>query len=113
MTCAATACSFGFARSVSPKAATAFEVQQTRSPQTLGWPTKMAVAMLLGAFTIERVGTRDDTPARERFAFATGPVGLEMKRSREGADDDDQCLQPASPSSFFVGTVTSQTSAKL
>ena len=43
---------------------------------------KMAVAMLLGAFTIERVGTRDDTPARERFAFAMGPVGLEMKLAR-------------------------------
>jgi hypothetical protein len=39
---------------------------------------KMAIAMLLGGFTITRVGTRDGKPARERFAFAMGPVGLEM-----------------------------------
>jgi cytochrome P450 len=39
---------------------------------------KMAIAMLLGGFTIRRVGTRDGAPARERFAFAMGPVGLEM-----------------------------------
>ena len=40
---------------------------------------KMATAMLLRAFAIERVGTGDGKPARERFAFAMGPVGLEMK----------------------------------
>ena len=39
----------------------------------------MATAMLLRAFAIERVGTGDGKPARERFAFAMGPVGLEMK----------------------------------
>ena len=43
---------------------------------------KMAIAMLLGGFAIERVGTRDGTPARERFAFAMGPVGLEMRLGR-------------------------------
>jgi hypothetical protein len=42
---------------------------------------KMAIAMLLGGFTIDRVGTRDGGPARELFAFAMGPVGLEMKLS--------------------------------
>ena len=40
---------------------------------------KMAIAMLLGGFTIDRVGTRDGAPARELFAFAMGPVGLEMQ----------------------------------
>ena len=40
---------------------------------------KMAIAMLLGTFTIDRVGTRDGTPAAELFSFAMGPVGLEMK----------------------------------
>jgi hypothetical protein len=40
---------------------------------------KMAIAMLLGGFTIEHVGTRDGSPARELFAFAMGPVGLEMR----------------------------------
>ena len=40
---------------------------------------KMAIAMLLGGFTIDRVGTRDGAPAKELFAFAMGPVGLEMK----------------------------------
>ncbi|MEO5845292.1 MAG: cytochrome P450 [Caldimonas sp.] len=40
---------------------------------------KMAIAMLLGGFTIDRVGTRDGSPARELFAFAMGPVGLEMR----------------------------------
>jgi cytochrome P450 len=39
---------------------------------------KMAIAMLLGGFTIDRVGTRDGTPATELFAFAMGPVGLQM-----------------------------------
>jgi hypothetical protein len=34
--------------------------------------------MLLGGFTIDRVGTRDGTPATELFAFAMGPVGLQM-----------------------------------
>ena len=43
---------------------------------------KMAIAMLLGGFAIERVGTRDGKPARERFAFAMGPVGLEMTLAR-------------------------------
>ena len=43
---------------------------------------KMAVAMLLGRFELQRVGTRDGQPARERFAFAMGPVGLEMTLRR-------------------------------
>jgi cytochrome P450 len=43
---------------------------------------KMAIAMLLGSFEIERVGTRDGKPARELFAFAMGPVGLKMKLAR-------------------------------
>ena len=43
---------------------------------------KMAIAMLLGRFDLQRVGTRDGRPARERFAFAMGPVGLEMTLGR-------------------------------
>jgi cytochrome P450 len=58
---------------------------------------KMAIAMLLGGFAVERVGTRDGTPARERFAFAMGPVGLEMRlgrrseRRQEGSGDNPGC----------------------
>ena len=43
---------------------------------------KMAMAMLLGSFRIEHVGTRDGKPARELFAFAMGPAGLRMKLAR-------------------------------
>jgi len=42
---------------------------------------KMAMAMLLGNFSIDRVGAADGKPARELFAFAMGPVGLRMKLS--------------------------------
>ena len=40
---------------------------------------KLAMAMLLRTFSIERVGTIDGRPTRELFAFAMGPVGLRMK----------------------------------
>jgi cytochrome P450 len=44
---------------------------------------KMAMAMLLGSFSLERVGTHDGKPAREMFAFAMGPVGLRMRLGME------------------------------
>jgi cytochrome P450 len=40
---------------------------------------KLAMAMLLRTFKIERVGTQSGQPARELFAFAMGPVGLRMR----------------------------------
>ena len=40
---------------------------------------KMLIAMLLANFEIESVGTVDGRPARERFAFAMGPMGLRMR----------------------------------
>jgi cytochrome P450 len=46
---------------------------------------KMAISMLLGRFEVEQVGTRDGKPARELFAFAMGPVGLEMRLRRAPA----------------------------
>jgi len=45
---------------------------------------KMAMAMLLGRFDIEQVGTEDGTEVRERLAFAMAPVGLCL-RLRERA----------------------------
>jgi len=42
---------------------------------------KMAIAMLLRRFSIDRVGTANGKPTRELFAFAMGPVGLRMKLS--------------------------------
>ncbi|HEX3138539.1 MAG TPA: cytochrome P450, partial [Rhizobacter sp.] len=40
---------------------------------------KMAMAMLLGSFEIESVGTPDGQEARERMAFAMSPVGLTLR----------------------------------
>jgi cytochrome P450 len=40
---------------------------------------KLAMAMLLRTFKIERVATQSGQPARELFAFAMGPVGLRMR----------------------------------
>jgi cytochrome P450 len=40
---------------------------------------KLAMAMLLRTFSIDRVGTADGKPTRELFAFAMGPVGLRMR----------------------------------
>ena len=40
---------------------------------------KMAMAMLLGSFEIESVGTTGNQPARELLSFSMGPVGLRMK----------------------------------
>ena len=45
---------------------------------------KMAIAMLLGRFDIESVGTADGSEVQERLAFAMAPVGLRM-RLRERA----------------------------
>lgn len=42
---------------------------------------KISIAMLLGTFAIDSVYTMDGQPARERFAFTMGPVGLKMKLS--------------------------------
>jgi len=42
---------------------------------------KMAIAMLLRRFSIDRVGTANGKPTRELFAFAMGPVGLRMELS--------------------------------
>jgi hypothetical protein len=44
---------------------------------------KLAMAMLLRTFKIERVGTANGQPAQELFAFAMGPVGLRMKLSQQ------------------------------
>jgi cytochrome P450 len=57
---------------------------------------KMAIAMLLGRFDIERVGTRDGRPAQERFAFAMGPVGLEMTL-RKRATAAEARAEPGAP----------------
>ena len=54
---------------------------------------KMAIAMLLGGFAIDRVGTRDGTPAQELFAFAMGPVGLEMKLAPDRRPDPPECCE--------------------
>jgi len=40
---------------------------------------KMAMAMLLGSFELESVGTADGTEPRELMAFTMQPVGLQMK----------------------------------
>ncbi|MBC7955303.1 MAG: cytochrome P450 [Cytophagales bacterium] len=40
---------------------------------------KMAMAMLLGSFEIDSVGTPDGGEARERMAFAMSPVGLTLR----------------------------------
>ncbi|MGH8797951.1 MAG: cytochrome P450 [Caldimonas sp.] len=40
---------------------------------------KLALAMLLGNFEIESVGTASGRPARELLSFSMGPVGLRMK----------------------------------
>jgi hypothetical protein len=40
---------------------------------------KMAMAMLLSSFHIERVGTPDGAEARENMAFAMSPVGLSLR----------------------------------
>ncbi|MGH8797929.1 MAG: cytochrome P450, partial [Caldimonas sp.] len=40
---------------------------------------KLALAMLLGNFEIESVGTTKGQPARELLSFSMGPVGLRMK----------------------------------
>ena len=40
---------------------------------------KLALAMLLGNFEIESVGTANGRPARELLSFSMGPVGLRMK----------------------------------
>ena len=40
---------------------------------------KMAMAMLLGSFDIQSVGTADGSAVRERLAFAMAPVGLRMR----------------------------------
>ncbi len=45
---------------------------------------KMAMAMLLGRFDIDSVGTEDGSEVQERLAFAMAPVGLRM-RLRERA----------------------------
>jgi cytochrome P450 len=50
---------------------------------------KMAMAMLLGSFEIESVGTPDGQEAQERMAFAMSPVGLTL-RVRELAADSDR-----------------------
>jgi cytochrome P450 len=46
---------------------------------------KMAMAMLLSSFDIERVDTPDGGMAEERMAFTMNPVGLRM-RLRNAAD---------------------------
>jgi cytochrome P450 len=47
---------------------------------------KMVMAMLLGSFDIESVGTADGREAAEHMAFSMGPVGLRMRlRSRQPA----------------------------
>ncbi|MEO7007558.1 MAG: cytochrome P450 [Caldimonas sp.] len=47
---------------------------------------KLAIAMLLGNFEIESVGTANGQPARELLSFSMGPVGLRMKlRPRDTA----------------------------
>jgi len=40
---------------------------------------KMAMAMLLGRFDIQSVGTEDGSEVQERLAFAMAPVGLRMR----------------------------------
>jgi cytochrome P450 len=50
---------------------------------------KMAMAMLLGSFEIESVGTPDGQEAQERMAFAMSPVGLTL-RVRELAAGSDR-----------------------
>jgi cytochrome P450 len=59
---------------------------------------KMAVAMLLGNFSIERVGTDDGKPAQEFFAFTMGPVGLRMKLAMKP-------LQPSHGKSAIVRSI--------
>lgn len=45
---------------------------------------KMAIAMLLGRFDIESVGTADGSDVQERLAFAMAPVGLRMRLRERG-----------------------------
>jgi len=43
---------------------------------------KIAIATTLANFEVERVGTKDGSPARELLIFAMAPVGLRMKLRR-------------------------------
>ena len=45
---------------------------------------KMAMAMLLGRFEIDSVGTADGREVQERLAFAMAPVGLRMRLRERG-----------------------------
>jgi cytochrome P450 len=40
---------------------------------------KLAIAMLLGGFEIESVGTADGRAPRERLTFSMGPEGLQLR----------------------------------
>ena len=47
---------------------------------------KLAMAVLLGGFEIENVGTIDGQPPRERLQLAMAPVGLTMRLNERASD---------------------------
>jgi cytochrome P450 len=45
---------------------------------------KLAMAVLLGRFDIQSVGTADGQPAREKLSFTMTPVGLRLRLKLRG-----------------------------
>jgi hypothetical protein len=50
---------------------------------------KMVIAMLLGGFDIESVGTADGGEPREHLAFTMAPTGLRMRLQPRGSRNGD------------------------